>query len=393
MKDNLAYVLITPYSLTKSRTGGIISRILSLSGLRLAGARMFAPGDKMVNEYAATIARQPMDDLPKQALLTYIDEQLHPKNRLGITNRSMLLLFEGADATRVLRDRVVGSLTSQTRGDSVRGTYGDFVAGPEGDIRYFEPAVLIATHPQSTREHLAIFAKYARTDGGVIERVISIPKSENPETTLVILKPDNFHRQTSTPGNVIDSLSRTGLFIVGAKVLHPSIEQAMGLCRSLRQTLPEKLRPDVQRKACDVLEEALGFAIDETLAERVGMLLKKPNAEHEFFRIIMHMTGMDPRDVPASEHSKPGDETCLALLYKGPDAISRIRKVLGATNPDMAEGGTVRHMYGLNILENVAHSSHSLADANRERKIFDLRKAETRCEVKEIIDSYLKGQR
>jgi hypothetical protein len=39
----LSYLLITPYSLRKSRTGGILSRILSRSGPDLIGARMFAP--------------------------------------------------------------------------------------------------------------------------------------------------------------------------------------------------------------------------------------------------------------------------------------------------------------------------------------------------------------
>ena len=39
MAEQLAYVIITPYSLHKSRTGGILSRLLSRTGLELAGAR------------------------------------------------------------------------------------------------------------------------------------------------------------------------------------------------------------------------------------------------------------------------------------------------------------------------------------------------------------------
>ncbi len=39
MATELAYALITPYSLIKSRTGGIIGRMLSLTDLELIGAR------------------------------------------------------------------------------------------------------------------------------------------------------------------------------------------------------------------------------------------------------------------------------------------------------------------------------------------------------------------
>ena len=40
MPEQLAYVIITPYSLNKSRTGGILSRLLSRTGLELAAARL-----------------------------------------------------------------------------------------------------------------------------------------------------------------------------------------------------------------------------------------------------------------------------------------------------------------------------------------------------------------
>jgi uncharacterized Zn finger protein (UPF0148 family) len=43
MSQQLAYVIVTPYSLYKSRTGGILSRLISRTGLDLAAMRMFAP--------------------------------------------------------------------------------------------------------------------------------------------------------------------------------------------------------------------------------------------------------------------------------------------------------------------------------------------------------------
>jgi nucleoside diphosphate kinase len=48
MADQLSYVIITPHSLLKSRTGGIISRLIARTGAELVGARMFAPSLELV---------------------------------------------------------------------------------------------------------------------------------------------------------------------------------------------------------------------------------------------------------------------------------------------------------------------------------------------------------
>ena len=63
MPQQLAYVIITPYSLYKSRTGGILTRLISRTGLDLAAMRMFAPGAELVKQYAETIvsAHDPQD--------------------------------------------------------------------------------------------------------------------------------------------------------------------------------------------------------------------------------------------------------------------------------------------------------------------------------------------
>ena len=55
MSQQLAHVIITPYSLYKSRTGGILSRLISLTGLDLTAMRMFAPSPELVKQYAETI--------------------------------------------------------------------------------------------------------------------------------------------------------------------------------------------------------------------------------------------------------------------------------------------------------------------------------------------------
>jgi nucleoside diphosphate kinase len=55
MSQELAYVIVTPYSLHKSRTGGILSRLTTRTGLDLVGLRMFAPSSELVKAYAETL--------------------------------------------------------------------------------------------------------------------------------------------------------------------------------------------------------------------------------------------------------------------------------------------------------------------------------------------------
>ena len=57
MSIELSYVLVTPYSLKKSRTGGIIARLLSRSDLDLVGARIFGFDNQFVKDYADSLLK------------------------------------------------------------------------------------------------------------------------------------------------------------------------------------------------------------------------------------------------------------------------------------------------------------------------------------------------
>src|SRR5438046_10685461 len=56
--EELSYAIITPYSMRKSRTGGIIARLISRTGLDLVAARMFVPSDELIRRYAETIVSE-----------------------------------------------------------------------------------------------------------------------------------------------------------------------------------------------------------------------------------------------------------------------------------------------------------------------------------------------
>jgi len=391
MNGEMTYALITPYSLHKSRTGGIISRLLVFSNLDLVGARMYTPSDRFVDEYIRTFREMDMTDDVRKAFINYIDQNFRKKNKLNISNRTMLLLFKGPDAIDKLRRDIIGSITYTPTGDTIRGTYGDFLTDSAGSIIYFEPAVLTATGSETNRRHLEIFARYADSDGGILENVIPFPEGSRPETTLVVLKPDNFKRGSSSPGNMIDIFSKTGLFIVGAKVLHMSVAQAEEFYHPLKKIFEEKLKKNVAQHLERHLKETFSFDIPPEKYERMAELLKRENALNEFSEIIEYMSGVKPQGLSAAERQRPGRAPSLALLYQGIDAVDKIRKRLGSTDPSAAEPGTVRSAFGKDLMRNGAHASDSLASAERERKIIGLWENKPDCDVKKLIEDYLDG--
>ena len=391
MKEEITYALITPYSLHKSRTGGIISRLLVFSNLDFIGARMYTPSDAFVDEYIQTYREAEMEEDARKIFIDYIENNFRKKNRLNISNRTMLLLFKGPGAVNKLRKDVIGSITYTPTGDTIRGTYGDFQSDNEGNVIYFEPAALTASDSITNDKQLAILAKYADSDGGILEDVIKFPQGSTPETTLVILKPDNFVRGSSSPGNMIDIFSKTGLFIVGAKTLRMSVAEAEDFYAPLKRIFEEKLKKNVAIYLKEHLKDTFEFDIPAEKYERMAEILKEENARHEFNRIVEYMSGVNPETATLEEKRKPGRAPSLVLLYQGIDAVSKIRERLGSTDPSAAEPGTVRSAFGKDLMRNGAHASDSAESAERERKIIDFRENKTNCDVKIILEKYLES--
>ena len=246
MADELTYALITPYSLLKSRTGGILGRLLSLTNLEIIGATMFAPSDAFVDKYCATIEEQDIKPAWKKVMINYINSNFRRQNKFGITNRTVLLFFKGPQAIEKLKDDVIGPITS-FQGHTIRGSFGDFVESSDGKVEYFEPSVLSSADSVVNDKQLALLAEYLPKDGGVLEDIVKFPEGVKPETTLVILKP--FEEQSPLPGNIIDMFSRTGLYIVGLKLLRMSIAQAEEFYGPLINIFREKLKPKPEKIA------------------------------------------------------------------------------------------------------------------------------------------------
>lgn len=60
----------------------------------------------------------------------------------------------------------------------------------------------------------------------------------------------------------------------------------------------------------------------------------------------------------------------VVQVLEGEDAVSRYRKIMGATNPAVAEEGTIRKTFALSIDKNTVHGSDSLESAKREVGFF-----------------------
>lgn len=138
------------------------------------------------------------------------------------------------------------------------------------------------------------------------------------EQALVIIKPDGLKK--SLTGGILMKLSEAKLNIIGAKVVAP----------------------------------------DRALAEKHYVHMK----EKPFFEeIVQYICG--------EIHKTP---RVLAIVYQGDNAIEKLRKISGSTNPEEADPTTIRGSYGRittkGVYENVLHVSGAAPEAEREIKLW-----------------------
>ena|SRR6185295_8000433 len=132
------------------------------------------------------------------------------------------------------------------------------------------------------------------------------------------------------------------------------------------------LKPDAIAKGLvgDVLVRFAEIDLD-IIGMRVCVPTKKLAEEHyenirgqKFFRGTV--------DFFMGKYNK--QNTVIAIVYYGKHAITKCRKLIGATNPEEAHPMSLRGMYGRvttkGIYENVVHASSSSKDARREIRLW-----------------------
>src|SRR5213595_3767528 len=336
--EELAYVIVTPYSMGKSRTGGIVGRLISRTGLDLVGGRMFAPGAELTKRYAETVVTETD---PRHRATQQLIRQYTLKNFTGEKNgqhaRVLLLIFRGPDGVEKIHRTVGHIVHERTSGETIRDTYGDYITDDSGNVTYFEPGVLAAFDPKAVERDLKLWAEFSDSDGGILDRAVSYLPNAQAEKTLVLIKPDNFKFPNLRPGGVIEVFSRTGLYIIGFKVHRMSVGQAEEFYGPVLPVLQEKLGTE---KGRDAWEDIVEF-----------------------------MSGGRPSQIASAQKSEPGTEKCIAIVYQGEKAVQKIREVLGPTDPSKAPPGSIRKEFGQTIMINAAHASDSIENAQREMKV------------------------
>jgi nucleoside-diphosphate kinase len=142
---------------------------------------------------------------------------------------------------------------------------------------------------------------------------------------LILIKPDGLVK--SLTGNIISTLSETKLKIVGAKIVKVSGELAEKHYSELKEKLSKK---HGKNQGGEIFDGIIKYIKGEYHTDRV-----------------------------------------LALVYQGENAIEKIRKIVGSTNPEEADFTTIRGKYGrinskTGVFENVIHCSDSEESAKRE---------------------------
>ena len=369
MAKELAFVLINPSTVAKSRTGGVIARYISRTGLDFVAARMFAPNAELAHAYAELIRNNPnVQPEIRPLLANYIEREYGPDPATGDRKRVMMLLFEGENAVQIVKD-VTGPIRPTDSGESVRDTFGDFVLDTDGTVQYLEPAVFIGPNQAAVGEALKLWASYSEECGGIVDTAGDVLRGETIEKALVIIKPDNFSFASARPGLIIDIFSRSGLRIVAAKIHHMTVAEAEDFYGPVRSLLREKLKKSVAERAAKAASAELGMVLPEEVQGPLGDLLGPYYGDHQFYQIVQFMTGRWSEGLSEEEKTQPGTTKCLLLVYVGVNAISRIRNILGSTDPSQALPGSVRREFGQDIMVNSAHASDSVENAAREMKI------------------------
>lgn len=125
------------------------------------------------------------------------------------------------------------------------------------------------------------------------------------EKTLSIVKPDGISKNVI--GEVISRFEKNGIKVVGLRMIHMSKEQAEGFYFVHR--------------------------------------------ERPFFTSLTDFMSSGP---------------AVVMVLEGENAISKVREIMGATNPDEAAEGTIRKDFASNIEQNIVHGSDSPESAEYE---------------------------
>ena len=98
--------------------------------------------------------------------------------------------------------------------------------------------------------------------------------------------------------------------------------------------------------ALEIIQAEMMMLSDEMLEEHYSHLVDK-----DFFPEIREFMQSLP---------------VLVMTLQGNNAVASVRKEVGATDPDKAEEGTIRKLFGTDVMWNAVHASDSVESAEAE---------------------------
>src|SRR5207247_8283707 len=126
--EDLSSVTVPPNSIRKSRTGGILARLISRTGLDLVTARMFAPSEALARRYAETIVTEadPSHRATQELIRDYVLKNFAGKVN-GQRARTLFLVFRGPDAAEKIQQTIGHIVNERPSGETIRDTFGDYI--------------------------------------------------------------------------------------------------------------------------------------------------------------------------------------------------------------------------------------------------------------------------
>jgi len=131
-----------------------------------------------------------------------------------------------------------------------------------------------------------------------------------------------------------------------------NLEQTLSIIKpdAVERMLDEKIKTMFKNKGFNILKEK-------------KIKITKSEAE-QFYKV--HQTKPFYNDLCSYLSSGP----IVAMILEKENAISANRELMGATNPENAEDGTIRKKYGISIDKNSVHGSDSVENAKIEIDFF-----------------------
>ncbi len=129
-------------------------------------------------------------------------------------------------------------------------------------------------------------------------------------------------------------------------------------------------------------EKTLAIIKPDAVKKKViGKIIQR--IEEEGFKIMglkmLHLTKEEAEGFYVVHKAKPfyhsltdfmSSGEIVVMILEGESAIEKWRKVMGVTDPALAEPGTIRHQYGFSVERNATHGSDAVETAEWEIDYF-----------------------